>query len=135
MVRFFTRKGTLSLQNSFFLPKDTTQYNGNIDELVSVLRQGPKYQIEKYHSHCGPRTKLLPALVTILPALSHTGICLWCWKGNRREDSWLENPTKGKWSFLLPLPGLSTLSTECRGHESIKAICTADARDWTPPIS
>ena len=131
LIRYFTRKGTLSMQNTFTPFHDAAQFAGSADDLVLVLQQCPAYQIDKNHSHCGARTRLEPALKSIVPALMHSGICLHCWKRNRGEDSWLENPTGGTW--YLGKPKLSRLFQGCSDHRTIKAVCTADERDWTPP--
>ncbi|MCJ1265118.1 hypothetical protein MMC22_004993 [Lobaria immixta] len=131
MIRFFTRKGTLSMQNTFGKFQDASQYTGNVEDLLSILRQCPTYQIDKNHFHCGPRSGLEAALTSVVPSLSRTGICLHCWRHNRSEDSWAKNPTGGKW--YLGMPRLKSVSKDCYDHRSIKAMCTADERDWTPP--
>lgn len=132
MVRFFTRKGTLNLQNTFGKFQDARPYTGNVEDLVSSLRQCPTYQLDEDHFHCGPRSRLEPALASVVPSLSRTGICLHCWRHNRGEDSWLERPTGGKW--YLGMAQLLAVPKDCDDHRSIKAMCTADERDWTPRV-
>lgn len=132
MIRFFTRKGMLSMQNTFGTFQAAPQYIGNMDDLLSSLRQCPTYQIDQNHFHCGPRSRLEPALASIGPTLSRSGICLHCWRHRRNEESWGENPTGGKW--YLGMARLPKASQDCHDHRSIKAMCTADERNWTPPI-
>lgn len=132
MIRFFTRKGTLSMQNTFGNVHDAPQYAGNVEDVISCLRQCPTYQVDKNHSHCGPRSRLERALASVVPSLSRTGICLHCWKHNRGEDSWGDNPAGGRW--YLGMARLPTVHQDCHDHRSIKAMCTADERDWTPPV-
>ncbi|EME85519.1 uncharacterized protein MYCFIDRAFT_98467, partial [Pseudocercospora fijiensis CIRAD86] len=63
MVRFFARIGTLRVQGTIF---DTAEppapYAGDIFALIESMRQVSEYQIDKFHSHCGFRTRLLPIL-------------------------------------------------------------------------
>lgn len=68
MVKFLTKKGLLNLVPFQAVSPDDPEYiwpeayTGDIDYLIGLLRQCPSYQIDKHHSHCGLRTKLLPAL-------------------------------------------------------------------------
>lgn len=68
MVKFLTKKGLLNLVPFQAVSPDDPEYiwpeayTSDIDTLIGVLRQCPSYQIDKHHSHCGLRTKLLPAL-------------------------------------------------------------------------
>lgn len=130
MVRFFTRKGTLHMQSTFGIVHDPLPYTGRLSELLATLRQLPPYQIDHNHVHCGPRSRLLPALDCIRPHLQ-TAICLRCWKQNRSEESWLEHPMGGEWH--LRMPSMRRPFAECRDHRSHHAMYTAETRDWTPP--
>lgn len=133
MIRYFVRKGTLSMQNTFAF-HDRPQFAGSAEDFVFILRQCTSYQIDRNHTHCGARNRLEPALRSIVFELSNCGICLYCWKRNRSDESWLENPTGGKW--YVGKPKLDTISSGCPAHRTTvttKAICTADERDWTPP--
>lgn len=67
---------------------------GDVDQLIGVLRQCPSYQIDKNHTHCGLRTRILPALdyvrgcldggagVRLIPGRNGQGSVL---------DSWIED--------------------------------------------
>lgn len=129
-IRYLTRKGALSVHGTFAPVPDAPQYADSIEGLLTVLRQCPTYQLDN-HSHCGPRAKFEPVLRSITPALMQIGICLHCWKRNRAEDSWRENPAGGKW--YLGMPRLKALHGQCHDHRTAKALCTAEERDWTPP--
>ncbi|CCU81750.1 hypothetical protein BGHDH14_bgh04275 [Blumeria hordei DH14] len=68
MVKFLSRKNLIFLVS--FLPelhedsnlKWLEAYTGEIDFLIEELRQCPSYQLDRNHTHCGLRTRLLPAL-------------------------------------------------------------------------
>lgn len=119
------------MSDTFGELQDRQLYTGSLDQLASLLRQIPTYQIDKNHFHCGPRSRLEPALVLLRP-LSNAGICLSCWRNNRAEDSWLENPTGRKWYFGMPKS--KKCFDECQDHQSAKVMYTAEERDWTPTM-
>lgn len=69
--------------------EDSAGYTGELSDLLDSLRQCPEYQIDKFHAHCGLRTRLMPVLDTIDAALtSDIGVCLACWHERRHEYSW-----------------------------------------------
>ncbi|MCJ1255122.1 hypothetical protein MMC24_002938 [Lignoscripta atroalba] len=144
MVRFFTRKGTLALQSMIIdseysqpPPQPPLPYPRPVDELLTTLRECPAYQIDRNHTHCGLRTKFLPALEYIRAqsqsqSSQAVGLCLRCWKEDRRKQSWLESPAGGTWRFKAPF-GARRSSGVCGvDHRSAKAMFTAELRDWTP---
>lgn len=91
MVRFFARIGTLRIQNTVFDTSDPPEpYAGDIFALIESMRQVSEYQIDRNHTHCGFRTKLLPILDVITDALQHTGICAECWWQSRMDYAWLD---------------------------------------------
>ena len=128
MIRYFTRKGTLSLQSVMTDSADQRPYTGNTEQLLTTLQQCPTYQIDRNHTHCGLRTKLLPLLDHVRP-LSQIGVCLHCWKHARRDDSWLEHQERGVWHFTNQ-PQLETSRNFCRDHRLFRAMYTAGERDW-----
>ena len=120
----------LSVQSTFGTAPDPQPFIGNLDTLISLLRQTPTYQVNTHHVHCGPRTRIEPILAS-LASFPHIGICLHCWERGR-EDSWLDNPAGGHWNYETP-----TMRRDvgpCQPHKSAKAMYTADERDWTPPV-
>jgi hypothetical protein len=95
MVKFLTRKGLLSLVPFQAVSPDDPEYlwpeayTGDIEYLIGLLRQCPGYQIDKNHSHCGLRTKLLPALDLIKSFIdSGIGVKLKHWDAGPSYDSW-----------------------------------------------
>ncbi|KAI1339921.1 hypothetical protein F5Y15DRAFT_59136 [Xylariaceae sp. FL0016] len=97
MFKFLTHKGLLSpvdfspasldgIADAALLP---------IDALLATLRQCPSYQIDKNHSNCGLRTKILPILDFLQGLLSANSVPLsrQAWKNNRQAAAWM--PTDG----------------------------------------
>ncbi len=90
MMRFFVRTGTLQLRGTIIDTEEPPEsYAGDLDHLLDTLRQVPEYQIDKFHSHCGIRTKLVPLLDLLQRHLSHAGICIECWQDRRLDYAWL----------------------------------------------
>lgn len=109
MVKFLTKKGLLSLVPFQAVSPDDPDYlwpeayTGEIDYLIGLLRQCPSYQIDKYHGHCGLRTKLLPALDYIKSCMdTGLGIRLTRSTTGPSFESWIpeESPTR-KRSFWV----------------------------------
>ena len=130
MVRFFARKGTLSLQNSIFPTEQPVAWEGDIENLISTLREIPSYQIDSNHMHCGARNRLLTALATV-PSFPQMGVCWSCWQTNRHQESWLESPSGGKWAINQWKPIQAIEPQGCASHRKTKAMYTAEKRDWT----
>lgn len=109
MIRFLTKKDLLSLIPFQAISPDDVDYlwpdaySGDIENLIGLLRQCPSYQINQYHSHCGLRTKLLPALEYIQSCIeSGVGIKLGRSKSDWINDSWCRNnSTATKKSFWV----------------------------------
>lgn len=131
MIRFFMRKRMILLQTTFVATDSSQPYTGNIQDLLSCLRECPEYQLDPFHSHCGLRTRLIPLLSSIKPNVQ-TGISLPGWNTDRVKESWLDNPTDGTWR--LQMSTVKGTSDTPRLHEATKAMYTARHRDWTPSI-
>ena len=130
MVRFFARKGTLSLQNSIFPTEQPVAWEGDIETLVSMLREIPSYQIDSNHMHCGARNRLLIALNTV-QSFPQIGVCWSCWQTNRHQESWVEGPSGGKWAINQWKPTRAMEPQGCAFHRKTKAMYTAEKREWT----
>lgn len=130
-IRFCSRKGLLRVESAFATTTDDDHepYNGNIDDIIAKLRECPSYQIDRNHSHCGMRTRLMPILDSLWPSNS-VWICLDCWRSDRGMESWLDNPKGGKWEWRKKPQ--SRVISGCQAHREAKAMFTADSRDWTP---
>lgn len=128
MIRFLTRKGTINIRNAFVATEEPSTHLGDVHTILDRLRECPSYQLDKNHFHCGLRTRLLPLLNTLWPD-GQAGVCLRCWNNNRAQESWLENPTRGKWVLQK---AASRRWEICKQHVIVKAMYTAEERDWTP---
>ena len=116
------------MQN-IYADHDGRDYEGDITDLIAQLKECPTYQVDNNHSHCGVRQRMAPLLNWLMPK-EHVGICLQCWNDDRLQESWLENPTGGKWTKP---PGDPKRRTTCDDHKATKAMYTAAERNWTPP--
>ncbi|KAI3323915.1 hypothetical protein HD806DRAFT_77854 [Xylariaceae sp. AK1471] len=70
-----------------------------VDNVLSTLRQCPGYQIDKNHTNCGLRTRMLPILDFVQGLLSANSIPVsqTAWKSNRSAHAWMpatENDSK-----------------------------------------
>lgn len=109
MIKFLTKKDLLSLvpiqavspEDSDYIWPDA--YAGDIETLIGLLRQCPSYQINQYHSHCGLRTKLLPALDYIKSCIeTGVGVRFGRSKSDWVSDSWsVKGSTGFKKSFWV----------------------------------
>ncbi|KAK3072984.1 hypothetical protein LTR53_005845 [Teratosphaeriaceae sp. CCFEE 6253] len=128
MVRFFTRAGTLRLQGGLFDGTDSPEpFAGDLNLALETLRQVPEYQIDKHHSHCGIRTRLIPLLDLVAECLLHIGICSECWTSARQEHAWTEAKRPLSWkrqSFAFRVQGHGN------GHTDLRAMFMAADRDW-----
>ncbi|KAK4964488.1 hypothetical protein LTR66_012270 [Elasticomyces elasticus] len=136
-IRFFSRSGTLRLQGTLFDTAEPPEpFAGEIADLVEALRKCPEYQIDKNHTHCGLRTRLIPLLDLVEAFLQDAGICGDCWESNRADYAWLDakRPLIWKRSSI----GLRSVQTPSRGlavheakHRNVREFFTAVERLWT----
>lgn len=129
IIRFFSRKGLLRIESAFAVTteEELDSYNGSIEDIIMRFRQCTSYQIDSFHQHCGLRTRLIPLLETLSPR-TQVWICLDCWKRDKSNESWLENPLKGDWYWSKK----TRSKGGCEAHWDAKAMYTALTRDWTP---
>ena len=130
MIRFFARKGLLRNESTYeATPEEGPEaYVGSVEIIIARLRECTSYQIDDFHRHCGLRSRLIPILDTISP-LKQVWICLDCWKRDKSEESWVENPHEGTWHWAAKK---ARYHGDCRAHRWAKAMYTAAKRDWTP---
>ena len=90
MIKFFKRIGTLALQGVVMATSEPPEpYDGDVFDLLDSLRQAPDYQVDKTHSHCGLRARIVPLLDFISFSLNQdVGVCLHCWQHCRHEYAW-----------------------------------------------
>ena len=129
MIRFFVRVGTLQLQGAMIDSTDPpAPYSGDIHTLLDTLRQVPEYQVDKFHTHCGIRTRLVPLLDMLQECLQLVGVCFDCWQQDRQQTSWMESNRPLLWkrqNFRLRGHGHDNR------HAEVKAMFTAAERDWS----
>ncbi|EMC92268.1 hypothetical protein BAUCODRAFT_283864 [Baudoinia panamericana UAMH 10762] len=132
MIRFFARIGTLRLQGAILETDEPhPQYDGDIQNLVDLLRQVPEYQIDRNHTHCGLRTRIMPLLDMIRDCCFYVGVCPDCWHADRAQYAWIES----KRPLLWKRQSFSLRAYLSRGHGSrhaeLRDMFLATERDWS----
>lgn len=135
MVRFFLRAGTLRLENTIIPSNASTadapvSYDGDIHIMIDRLKQIPEYQVDRNHSHCGIRTKLVPLADLITACMLQVGICGECWAEDRHSHAWLGAKRPLKWR--KGVDGVVLRSQEHgKRHASIRDFFLASDKDWS----
>lgn len=129
MIRFFTRTGTLRLQGTLLGATDEPgPYEGDLFALLESFAQVNEYQIDRFHSHCGIRTRLLPLLDYLHAAILKTSICLECADKDRQEYSWIDAKRPLLWKRETFVPK----DQGClKKHASFRELFMANERDWS----
>jgi len=126
----------------------------DIGQVLAALKQCPSYQIDKNHTNCGLRTRILPILeyIQAMLASSVVSVSRAGWKKDREGTSWVleregrgdkrkEGKRNGKdaeaGSVFYFTRGMATdhrLRFEgAMGADRLaRALFTADRWDWTP---
>lgn len=130
MVKFFKRINTLSLQGTVIATADPPEpYDGDLLDLIDKLKQAPEYQIDKNHSHCGIRTRILPLLELVAFSLNHAvGICLQCWQDARHDHAWSMAKRPLVWQHNHSA-GAAMLANHKSRHTQTHVSKHTDARD------
>jgi hypothetical protein len=152
MVRFFHKIDTIRLQGKIYDNTEPTYYLGDVDRLLSSLRQCSNYQVDSNHNHCGLRSRLLPLLDLIQNQLNletgslDTGICADCWTHHRKEYAWKLAKRPVLWTHSRALTGNRSLAngfprkqsghqrdpSSCLSrHVAVRDLFMAVERDWT----
>lgn len=130
MIRFFTRVRTIQMQGAIIEDAEPpAPYAGDLYLLLDTLRQVPEYQIDKFHSHCGIRTRLVPLLDLLQECLQHVGVCAECWSERRVEYAWMEAKRPLVWRRQELR--LKPMGSNHGQHASLRAMFMASERDWT----
>lgn len=93
MFKFLTNKGLLFLAD--FSPSSLDAIADAallpVDGVLATLRQCPGYQIDKNHTNCGLRTRMLPILDFVQGLLSASSVPVSraAWKANRAAHAWM----------------------------------------------
>lgn len=131
MVRFFHKIDTLRLQGKIYDNQEPVYYLGDIDRLLSSLRQCSNYQVDSNHGHCGLRSRLLPLLDLLQNQLSletgslDIGICADCWNHHRSSYAWSLAKRPVMWAQSRSLTGNRTLANGFlrKGHQRTPSSC------------
>ncbi|KAI1421718.1 hypothetical protein F5Y12DRAFT_685737 [Xylaria sp. FL1777] len=100
MFKFLANKGLLFLVD--FSPASLDAIADSallpVDHVLATLRQCPAYQIDKNHTNCGLRTRLLPILDFIQALLSANSIPISraAWKNGRAAHAWMPGDADSK---------------------------------------
>ncbi|KAF1996348.1 hypothetical protein P154DRAFT_525628 [Amniculicola lignicola CBS 123094] len=149
-VRFFSKLGTLRMQGTIYDAAEPTHYTGDIDRLLESFRACPPYQVDRNHSHCGMRSRLIPLLDMLQNQLSldtgslDIGICADCWNHHRTSYAWSSAKRPVLWTQSTSLAGSRTVASAIhkKGHHRTPSSCLprhvvvrdmfmAVRRDWT----
>lgn len=100
MVKFLTSKNLLFLVN--FAPSPRHDGGGwvkdfaavDVGSIIATLKQTPGYQIDKHHTHCGLRTRILPILEYVRAMLGSSAVplSLQGWRKDRKAATWQRPP-------------------------------------------
>ncbi|KAK6202015.1 hypothetical protein LQW54_009147 [Pestalotiopsis sp. IQ-011] len=92
-IKFLSTKNLFFLvdfsPNSLNLIADTSMLH--IDTILATLRQCTAYQIDKHHTNCGLRTRMMPILDFLKALLSTSSVPLsrLPWRNDRQRIAWL----------------------------------------------
>ncbi|KAI1826940.1 hypothetical protein F4861DRAFT_23616 [Xylaria intraflava] len=143
MFKFLTNKGLLFLVD--FSPGSLDAVADSallpVDALLATLRQCPAYQIDKNHTNCGLRTRMLPILDFVQGLLSANSVPVSraAWKGGRAAHAWMpvdaaaDGEDARPFRFTRSLAGDQRLRFEnAMGAEKFaRDVFTATSWDWT----
>jgi len=139
IIKFFTSKGILFLTSLLSIHSENAPdtYSGDIDNLMTLLRQCPSYQIDKNHTHCGLRTRLIPALDYIQAMLtSNIGLDRRGWHDDRPGTTWKSREEGAAQTFSFTRNIARDERPKLDGYlvanKYPKALFTARDWDWTP---
>ncbi|KAH8906589.1 hypothetical protein BR93DRAFT_927432 [Coniochaeta sp. PMI_546] len=145
MIRFLTSRRLLYLVDFSPLSIDQVPDSAGMDisEILATLKQCSSYQIDKNHTNCGLRTRMLPIVEYIEACLGQycVGLVRQSWAKDRDSASWVaeaeaaEREGKKK-PFRLTRaatgdPRLRFADALGRAHLG-RALFTASSWDWTP---
>lgn len=150
MIRFFTKIDTLRMQGKIYDNTEPTYYQGDIEKLLSTLRQTTSYQVDSNHAHCGLRVRIMPLLdllqdhLSLVTGNSDIGICGECWNDHRSDYAWSLAKRPVLWTVprhitvtRAPAIGASgkrhqNTSGACLGrHLAVRDLFMAVDRNWT----
>jgi len=132
MIRFFSRASTIRIAGAISGEPDEEPppgFEGDVLNLLDRLKNVSEYQIDRNHSHCGIRTRLIPIVDLLTICLAHVGICGDCWSERRFEHSWMDAKRPLLWKRAdtrVPVP-----HSHEGWHACVRNIFMATTRDWS----
>lgn len=146
MVKFLTSRRLLYLVDFSPVSLDEVPDLANVDigHILGILKQCPGYQIDKNHTNCGLRTRILPIIEYIQTMLSSNVVSLsrLAWKKDRASASWAvatesngaDRDSKKVFMFTRSVAGDQRLRMEgaMASDRRARDLFTAQSWDWTP---
>lgn len=146
MIRFLTTRGLLYLVD--FSPSGIDRVpdpaTRDVSEILATLKQCTSYQIDKNHTNCGLRTRLLPIVEYIEACLGQycVGLVHQSWAKDRESASWVAEAEAAerqghKKPFRLTRAAAGNarsafFSDSLGWANKARAMFTATSWDWTP---
>ena len=146
MIKFLTSRHLLYLVDFSPASVDWVPDSALVDisHILATLKKCPSYQIDKNHTNCGLRTRILPIAEYIQTMLSSNVVAISraAWKKDRASTSWI--PTQedqigrdggeGAFRFTRSTAGDQRLRYEgaMAADRLARQLFTARSWDWTP---
>ena len=145
MVKFLAARDLLFLSDfasePFAAPQQPDYATVDIGHVLATLKQCPNYQIDKNHTNCGLRTRVLPILEYIQAMLSAGAVAVARegWRRDREAVAWSavaeggEGKKKKVFEFTRGLATDQRLRYEgaLAADRMARALFTAGGWDWT----
>ncbi|KAL8380716.1 hypothetical protein RB595_005139 [Gaeumannomyces hyphopodioides] len=143
MIKFFSGKKLLFLVDFSSTSFERVAEFGttDINHIISLLAQAPSYQIDRHHTNCGLRTKILPVLEYIKAMISSNVLSIPRreWKEDRARQSWMQSGDDEKQERRPFRFGRSVVNDDRLRYEGAMAtdrmareLFTAESWDWSP---
>ncbi|KAL2020769.1 hypothetical protein VTK56DRAFT_7967 [Thermocarpiscus australiensis] len=145
MIKFLVSRDLLFLVDYSPSSLDAIQDYATVDiaQLLATLKQCPSYQIDKNHTNCGLRTRILPILEYIQAMLSSNIISISksAWAKDRDTASWYKGEADDRaerepevFCFTRSMATDQRLRYEgaMAADRMARKLFTADQWDWTP---
>ncbi|KAL8354338.1 hypothetical protein RB601_003955 [Gaeumannomyces tritici] len=143
MIKFLSSKKLLFLVDFSSTSFERVAEFGttDINHIISLLSQVPSYQVDRHHTNCGLRTKILPILEYIKAMISSNVLSIPRreWKNARATQSWMQSGDDEKQERQPFRFGRSAASDDRLRYEGAMAtdrmarqLFTAKSWDWSP---
>lgn len=144
MVKFLVSRDLLFLVDFTSSATNAIQDFATVDigHIIATLKQCPSYQIDKNHTNCGLRTRILPILEYIQSMLSSNVVSIArpAWIKDRATASWYpaddaddkRAPTVFRFTRAMVTDHRLRYEGAMAADRMAKALFTSDQWDWTP---